>query len=156
MTWPEELYDAKLGLRFDTQVSHCLVITTHPGIGERHKVNTFRMNSVPITSADLSSSLREYRFSLVWLLPKMFRNPKSNIKNESSLFKHHPHTVPAYSSDPIVYPWVNATAVSTAGKFSVCIFYEAFWWPKQQDLSEHTKIRAVSPALYGCRRVIKF
>ena len=73
------LNDAKLVLRFDTQVSHCLVIATHPGIGESHKVYTFRMNSVPITTADLSSSFREYRFSLVWLLPKMFRNPKSQV-----------------------------------------------------------------------------
>ena len=78
--------DAKLGLRFDTQVSHCLVIATHPGIRESHKVNIFRMNLVPITTADLSSGFREYPFSLVWLLPKMFCNPKSNIRNESSLF----------------------------------------------------------------------
>ena len=96
--------DAKLGLRFDTQVSHCLVIATHPGIGEGHKVNIFIMNSVPMTTADLSLSFREYRFFSSLAAAKNVRNPKSNIKNESSLFKHHPHTVPAYSSDPIVYP----------------------------------------------------
>ena len=56
------LNDAKLVLRFDTQVSHCLVIATHPGIRESHKVNIFRMNLVPITTADLSLSFREYRF----------------------------------------------------------------------------------------------
>ena len=87
--------DTKLALRFDTQVSHCLVITTHPGIRESHKVNIFRMNLVPINTADLSLSFREYRFFSSLAAAKNVRNPKSNIKNESSLFKHHSHTVPA-------------------------------------------------------------
>ena len=76
--------DAKLVLKVDAQASHCLVIATHPGIRESHKVNIFRMNLVPITTADFSLSFRESRFSLVWQLPKMFRliinHDKFNMK----------------------------------------------------------------------------